>query len=418
MFSIKETGKWSMGGCGQGERRGKDYDVMSGEKVVGKFSTEHSYPSSSSDRDHGPSGSSSHKSTRDWSGWTQQDYQEMDAIISRNQSLMQGFTGQVLGGSWGNDRHCRDYKEKPTVNKEMLAAARQSVRENNPKAVNFVLFHKHYLNDDDMYWLSSIFNTHTPKGLAVNTVDLSNNCLTLVRDSNLGYVDLPFFSFNSPYNTPRNILRIDLSNNQIGDEGAKLIADGLANGVFPITKKINLSGNNITSNGESFIVKAMQSSTVQDIIVLTQRLNDNCKLLPLPGIATKEEKIAELKKFIQLGKEKGTYDEAVVVDKSFWGEIKNAANGLLTAKSASVGFAKCYFVPEDMATDYAQDKIVAKLPKLANGMYKYATKLLSVKDIVTCYLGATDEAWSSEPGLSVVKHDLCVMGKQEFCGDQ
>lgn len=271
MFSIKETGKWSMGGCGQGERTGKDYDVMSGEKVVGSFSTENSYPSSSSDRDHGPSGSSSYRITRDWPGWTQQDYQEMDAIISRNQSLMQGFTGQVLGGSWGNDRHCRDYKEKPTVNKEMLAAARQSVRENNPKAVNFVLFHKHYLNDDDMYWLSSIFNTHTPKGLAVNTVDLSNNCLTLVRDSNLGYVDLPFFSFNSPYNTPRNILRLDLSNNQIGDAGAKVVADGLANGVFPITKCINLAGNKITKDGFKSFLAGLENPKVKSIMITLEQ---------------------------------------------------------------------------------------------------------------------------------------------------
>ena len=91
----------------------------------------------------------------------------------------------------------------------------------------------YHLNDDDMYWLSSIFNTHTPKGLAVNMVDLSDNDIKLTRDHNLTYQDLPFFSFNSPYNTPRNILRLDLSNNQIGDAGAKIIADGLANGVFP-----------------------------------------------------------------------------------------------------------------------------------------------------------------------------------------
>lgn len=187
--------------------------------------------------------------------------------------------------------------------------------------------------------------------------------------------------------------------------------------MFPITKKINLSGNNITSNGESSLVQAMQSSTVQDIIVLTQRLNDNCKLLPLPGIATKEEKIAELKKFIQLGKEKGTYDEAVVVDKSWYGAIKNFRDSIDVSVIGATGFAKCHFVPEDMATGYTQDKIAAKLPKLAHGMYKYATKLLSVKDIVTCYLGATDEALSSEPSLSVVKHDLCVMGESEFCGE-
>lgn len=342
---------------------------------------------------------------------------EAAIIQARNANIMKGFTGQVLGGASHEKRHCREYNEAPQVNKEMLAAARKIDGEGSSKSVNFMLFHNHCLNDDDMYWLASIFNTHTPKGLAVNTVDLSNNCLTLVRDPNLTYQDLPFFSFNSPYNTPRNILRLDLSNNQIGDAGAKVIADALACGVLPITKQINLSGNKITSNGESFIVKAMQSSTVQDIIVLTQRLNDNCKLLPLPGIATKEEKIAELKKFIQLGKAKGTYDEAVVVDKSFWGEIKNTKNSFITAYKAGIGFSKCHFVPEDMVTGYAQDKIVAKLPKLVNGVYKYATKLTNVKDIVTCYLGATDEAYSSEPGLSVVKHELCVMGEQEFCGD-
>ena len=338
--------------------------------------------------------------------------QNSTQVITRYQNLMKGFTGQVLGGANHDKRHCRDYSEKPQVNKEMLAAVRMIDSKNNPKAVNFILFHDCYLNDDDMYWLTSVFNTHK-SNIAVNTIDLSNNCISLTPTKNM-----PFFSFNYPFYTTWNVLRLDLSNNNVGDDGAKCIADGLAKGFFPLTKKINLSGNKITSNGESFIVKAIQSSTVQDIIVLTQRLSDNCKLLPFPGIATKEEKIDELRKFIQLGKEKGTYDEAVVVDKSFWGEIKNAATGLLTVKSASVGFSKCHFVPEDMATGYAQDKIVAKLPKLANGMYKYATKLLSVKDIVTCYLGATDEAWSSEPGLSVVKHDLCVMGEQEFCGDQ
>jgi len=332
-------------------------------------------------------------------------------ILAKRTAVTKGFTGQSLCGGFGDNRYDREYEEIPYVNKGMLQAARKLDYDNNPKAVNFILFNDCKLNDDDMYWLTSMFNTHK-SSLAVNTIDLSNNFIRLEKDNGA-----PFFSFNHPFNTPRNILRLDLSNNQIGDAGAKVVADGLANGVLPITKKINLSGNNITSNGESFIVKAMQSSNVQDIIVLTQRLNDNCKLLPLPGIATKEEKIAELKKFIQLGKEKGTYDEAVVVDQSWYGAVKNLGNGTVAGFIGGIGFAKCHFVPEDMATGYAQDKIAAKLPKLANGMYKYATKLLSVKDIVTCYLGATDEALSSEPGLSVVKHDLCVMGEQEFCGD-
>ena len=54
-------------------------------------------------------------------------------------------------------------------------------RENNGSAVNFILFHNHYLNDDDMYWLSSMFNSHP--NLAVNTVDLSNNCLIHLQET-------------------------------------------------------------------------------------------------------------------------------------------------------------------------------------------------------------------------------------------
>jgi hypothetical protein len=257
--------KWSSSGCG-GDRNGRAYSF--GDRTI---LTESSYPSSSSDRDHGSRGSNnnynnpsgSHGNRERWPGWTEQDYQEMDAIVSRNQSLMQGFTGQVLGGAWGNKRHCRDYEQYPNVNKEMLYAARKVDRENNATSINFILFHNHYLNDDDMYWLSSIFNSHPD--LAVNTVDLSNNEITLTTDHN--YQDLPFFNFNYPYNTPRKILRLDLSNNQIGDEGAKLIANGLANGVLPITKHINLSGNNITAIGYNHLMTALEAPEVRSIMV-------------------------------------------------------------------------------------------------------------------------------------------------------
>ncbi|CAN0571602.1 unnamed protein product [Ectocarpus sp. 12 AP-2014] len=169
-----------------------------------------------------------------------------------------------------------NYSEKPQVNKEMLAAVRKIDREGTSKSVNFMLFHKHHLNDDDMYWLSSIFNTHTHKGLAVNMVDLSDNDIKLTRDHNLTYQDLPFFSFNSPYNTPRNIVRLDLSNNQIGDQGAKVIADGLANWVFPITKHINLSGNKISDTGKGFIANAMHKMN-QGLVVTFETIQNASK---------------------------------------------------------------------------------------------------------------------------------------------
>ena len=230
--------------------------------------------------------------------------------------------------------------------------------------------------------------------------------------------DLRFLNYKYDPSNPKfitqNVVFLNLCNNNIGDRGAKTLADALTSGELQSTKEIDLHGNSITKTGEGAIVKALKSDTVQDIIVLTQRLKDHSKLI----FGSKEEKIAELKKFIQLGKEKGTYDEAVVVDKSWYGTVKYVGNNTLAAVKGGVGFAKCHFVPEDMATGYAQDKIAAKLPKLANGVYKYSTKLMSIKDIVTCYLGAVDEGTSSEPGISVVKHDLCVMGESEFCGDQ
>lgn len=184
--------------------------------------------------------------------------QEQSAITSRYQSIMKGFTGRVLGGAAHNERHKRDYREKPEVNKEMLAAARNGI---NAKAVNFMLFHDHHLNDDDMYWMSSIFNTHK-RNIAVNTIDLSNNCISLTPTKNM-----PFFSFNHPFNATWNVLRLDLSNNSIGDNGAKCIADGLAKGFFPITKQINLSGNKITKDGHKSLMTSLDNPKVKSVMV-------------------------------------------------------------------------------------------------------------------------------------------------------
>lgn len=199
---------------------------------------------------------------------------EAAIIQARNANIMEGFTGQWLGGACHDKRHCKDYEQYPNVNKILLEAARLLDgkvdvlygRTIHAQAVNFILFHNHYLNDDDMYWLSSMFNSHPD--LAVNTVDLSNNDITLTTKHD--YKDLPFFSFNSPYNAPRKILRLDLSNNKINDEGAAIIANGLANGVLPITKLLNLGGNQITSEGFQNMMDII-SHIDQEIFIITEK---------------------------------------------------------------------------------------------------------------------------------------------------
>ena len=199
---------------------------------------------------------------------------EAAIIQARNANIMEGFTGQWLGGACHDKRHCKDYEQYPNVNKILLEAARLIDgkvdvlygRTIHAQAVNFILFHNHYLDDDDMYWLSSIFNSHPD--LAVNTVDLSNNNITLTTEHD--YKDLPFFSFNSPYNTPRKIIRLDLSNNKINDEGAAIIANGLANGVLPITKLLNLGGNQITPIGFQNMMD-ITSHIDQEIFIVTEK---------------------------------------------------------------------------------------------------------------------------------------------------
>lgn len=329
------------------------------------------------------------------SGANSQELKEQADHLLRHQQLMKGFTGQTLGGYMHNKIHCRNYEEKPNVNKEMLAAVRKVDRDNNAQAINFILFHKHYLNDDDMYWLSSIFNTHTPKGLAVNTVDLSNNCLKLEQDNGL-----PFFSFK-PYNQVRNILRIDLSNNNIGDYGAKVVADGLANGVFPITKQINLSGNKITEKGESYFVKLLkEDSTVQRIAILLEDLGQNLKIQS----GKKEHVVPELNKILKKAQDRGVDVKNMVVDLSFLTWVKNM-KGMV--EIATRGFIKCKWT-DDPVGDWAKGELAAKLPEKTG---KIVTKSIDTESTVSCFIKAYDKAATSEFGAQMAINDLYVIGE-------
>jgi len=240
--------------------------------------------------------------------------------------------------------------------------------------------------------------------------DVSKNFLGNPSIENLFYT----FRLGSPTAT-YNIKYMNLSNNYISDEGANCMAYHIGAGSHPHLRLLDVSGNRITDTGEYFLVTAIKNPAVQDIIVLTQRLNATSKLLP--GIGTKEEKIAAYKDFVAKGKAKGTYDEAIVVDKSWWGQVKNTGNQALAVVYGGVGFSKCHFVPEDMAIGYAQDKFIAKIPKILGSLAKYGAKLVDANNIATCYLGATDDAWTSEPGMSAIKYELCLAGEIEFCGE-
>ena len=102
----------------------------------------------------------------------------------------------------------------------------------------------------------------------------------------------------------------NLSNNNIDDEGAEIISQALISDSLPHTKVLHLEGNNITKTGEGYLVKALLNKAVQHMVIYTQKLEQNSKLLP--GIGTKEEKIVIYKEYLKQGIEKGTNDQAIV----------------------------------------------------------------------------------------------------------
>ena len=226
---------------------------------------------------------------------------------------------------------------------------------------------------------------------------------------------------DDPFFLQQKITYLNLSNCNLTDASADMIASSLTYGHFhnhPIqaryltnTKVIDVSGNNITAKGEGLIAKAMQSQGVQNIIIKTQELKMTAHLIPFIG--SKDQKIAAYKHYIQKGKDAGVYNENIVVDKSWSGAIKRQFEIAEKAGIAGTwGFVKCMYNPKDMATGYAKGKIVAQLPtKVSKSINIYDT----IDGVLSCYLGATNDVWTSEAGLANLKNELCVMGETEFC---
>lgn len=93
------------------------------------------------------------------------------------------------------------------------------------------------------------------EGLKLDVFDVSYN--------NLGFnaVNSIFFNFSTQRSGTSiyDIKFINLSNNQIGDNGAQCIATHLGNGHYPHLKALDLSGNQISNTGNGYIAKGMKS---------------------------------------------------------------------------------------------------------------------------------------------------------------
>jgi hypothetical protein len=226
--------------------------------------------------------------------------------------------------------------------------------------------------------------------------------------------------FNCAFTVPlgRSVVHLKLNNCHFGDVGAELISAYVRDGYMPATRSIDVSGNNITQIGDTKVVQALKA-VWQDIAVFTHTLDEIVKM----SDGSKEEKVAIFKSIIAQGKAVGTYDKAIVVDKSWLGSIKHSIKNSEFAYDNLLGFGKCHLLPEPekIVESYAQDKIIVTLPlKTASGLSfakKYVGKLLSFHDVVTCFVSSHNDTLTSVLGQEIVKHELCLLGEEEFCGE-
>ncbi len=218
--------------------------------------------------------------------------------------------------------------------------------------------------------------------------DVSKNFIGDPSVGNLFYT----FRLGSPTAT-YNIKYMNLSNNYISDEGANCMAYQIGAGSHPYLRVLDVSGNDLSWEGNAKIAKMVQNVT-QDIKVLINRvlsvntIIDGGKKQSDLFFGSKEEKHAIIKDYLKQAQSNGVDVKNIAVSKNIF---TNTINNLKLAGNFTFGFAKCNVVPED-ATSFAMGAIIAKTSKKATGV-------LTVTEAVACYFETFDESASSQEGV-------------------
>lgn len=221
------------------------------------------------------------------------------------------------------------------------------------------------------------------QALNLDKFDASNNQLGFTSVENLFYT----FRLGSP-TAYYNIRTINLSNNLIGDDGAKYIAKHLEAGLYPNLKALDLSGNQLTATGEGYIAKALQNPKVQNMFVTLEKY------------ATLERKDYYgkfLKGFLKHAEQQGINTKNVVVSKSLWTDLKEKT---LMSIKVGWGYVKCKIDIPTTAPEIAVDAItiVSK------------NKFLVGLNDTYCFTTSLYDNMLSPEGIGIVIRDLELMG--------
>ena len=105
--------------------------------------------------------------------------------------------------------------------------------------------------------------------LNLDKFDVSNNLLGYGAVENLFYT----FSLSRSNTALYNIKFMNLSNNYIGDDGAKYIASHLSAGQHPNLRCLDVSGNPITEKSYVHFAESFKSEAVKEIVVILKIAN-------------------------------------------------------------------------------------------------------------------------------------------------
>ena len=269
-----------------------------------------------------------------------------------------------------------------------------------------------FVNNSELATLQLIYNTNV-------------NQKQLLENGTVGLYELYFrlpvnVSYNILYNPGHfnsdisklltrkldlnNISNLNLSNNQIGDDGAKLLADSLLNGKFPHLKTLRLEGNKITDEGQDALVNVLKNETVQSIIITTMTVFEKYQL-NINGSDDRKMSIYENR--LEQAKARGVDVDNVVVERTTWDWIKNKVK---FSTKLSFGWVKCMVTYDDVPS-FAGERLLAKLSSrtsLAN----------DAKDSLLCYFEAENDALQTEEGVKHTKYQMLdVITSPELTGN-
>jgi len=196
---------------------------------------------------------------------------------------------------------------------------------------------------------------------------------------------------------------LNLANNQIRDDGAKLLATSLSNGNMPNLKKLHLEGNKITDKGEDALINTLKNETVQDVIITAITLYEKYHL-NISGDKEKQRSILENQ--LERARAHGVDVDNVVVDKTFGGWITNKGK---FHNSITFGWTKCMTAYDDIQS-FAGERLIAKVSKKGS-------VLNDLKDAVLCYFEAENKALLTEPGVRDTKYKLESLETPDLIGD-